>query len=112
LADPETARRQHGDKKTPERYLDRSYTTLQAAAEKTADLDARMRAEEVGVEIELLGKALGEKLAALDHEIRLRDARTSPRWRPRLRRTTRISDGLLAQMSNSIDQPQPDQEAV
>jgi hypothetical protein len=46
------------------------YSTLRDMAGRVADLEARKLVEETGMEIEFLGKALGEKLAALEDEIR------------------------------------------
>ncbi len=56
--------------KTRERYCDRFNRTLQATTEKVADLEARKLVETVGAELAGLGKAQGEKLAALEDEVR------------------------------------------
>jgi hypothetical protein len=46
------------------------YPTLRDMAWRVADLEAKKLVEEVGMEIEELAKALGEKLTALEDEIR------------------------------------------
>jgi hypothetical protein len=56
--------------KTGGRYRDRFYPTLHAVGEKIADLEARKLVYIAGMELQSLGKALGEKLAALEDEIR------------------------------------------
>ncbi len=56
--------------KAKEHYRDLYCPNLQATGEKIADLEAKKLVEEVGTELEGLGKALGEKLTALEDEIR------------------------------------------
>ncbi len=46
------------------------YVRLRDMASRVADLEAKQLIEEAGMEIEELAKALGEKLAALEDEIR------------------------------------------
>ncbi len=46
------------------------YPTLRDMARRIADLEAKKLVEEAGTEIEELAKALGEKLTALEDEIR------------------------------------------
>jgi len=46
------------------------YSTLRDMASRVTDLEAKKLVEEVGMEIEDLAKALGEKLAGLEDEIR------------------------------------------
>ncbi len=67
-----SATKPKGDRppKAKERYRDRFYPDLQSVGEKIADLEARKLVETVGAELEGLGKALGEKLTALEDEIR------------------------------------------
>jgi hypothetical protein len=56
--------------KAKEHCRDRYYPNLQAMGEKIADLEVRKLVETVGADLEGLGKALGEKLTALEDEIR------------------------------------------
>jgi len=52
------------------RCEDYYYSTLRDLASRVTDLEAKKLVEEVGMEIEDLAKALGDKLATLEDEIR------------------------------------------